>query len=329
MPKARKSQISLEDTAYYHCISRCVRRAYLCGQDPLTGRSFEHRRAWVEKRMLFLAQVFAIDICAYAVMSNHTHLVLHVDREKAQSWSLYEIISRWHRISKGAPFSHAYLNEQKRAELTSLQWKSLAELSEQWRERLYDISWFMRMLNEPIARQANQEDGCTGRFWEGRFKSQALLDDTALAACMAYVDLNPIRAGVETLPEKSQYTSIKKRCEMAPKGLQPKALLPFIGNHRKNTPKGLPFTFNDYLMLLDLTGRIIRPDKNGYIPRKSDDILFRLGLSQQTWESISGHFGKCFSGAVGKEQALRKFHNNLGSKRTAGLNASRKWLSAA
>ncbi len=82
MPKARKSQISLEDTAYYHCISRCVRRAYLCGQDPLTGRSFEHRRAWVEKRMLFLAQVFAIDICAYAVMSNHTHLVLHVDREK-------------------------------------------------------------------------------------------------------------------------------------------------------------------------------------------------------------------------------------------------------
>ncbi|MGF1687419.1 transposase, partial [Photobacterium japonica] len=77
MPKARKTQVSLTDTPYYHCVSRCVRRTFLCGKDPLTGKCYEHRRTWVEQRLLFLARVFSIDICAYAVMSNYTHIVLH------------------------------------------------------------------------------------------------------------------------------------------------------------------------------------------------------------------------------------------------------------
>ena len=90
MPKSRASQISLVDTPYYHCVSRCVRRAFLCGEDKVSGKSYEHRRQWVEDELLKLGQVFAIDICAYAVMSNHTHVVLCVDKDIALDWSIDE-----------------------------------------------------------------------------------------------------------------------------------------------------------------------------------------------------------------------------------------------
>jgi REP element-mobilizing transposase RayT len=85
MPKPRSSQVSLIDTSYYHCVSRCVRRAFLCGTDKYSGTSYEHRRAWVEDKVLWLSSVFAIGICAYAVMSNHMHLARRVVEEKIKS----------------------------------------------------------------------------------------------------------------------------------------------------------------------------------------------------------------------------------------------------
>jgi REP element-mobilizing transposase RayT len=154
--------------------------------------------------------VFAIDVCAYAVMSNHTHVVLHINKAKAEAWSMLDVLERWHSLHKGTLLTQKYL---KGDELDEASLKAVAELAEVYRNRLYDISWFMRHLNESIARQANKEDGCTGRFWEGRFKSQALLDEAALIACMAYVDLNPIRAKIAKTPEQSTHTSIKHRVE--------------------------------------------------------------------------------------------------------------------
>ena len=85
MPQPRKNQISLIDTPYYHCVSRCVRCSFLCGKDKFTGQSYEHRRGCVEERLLFLSSVFSIDICAYAVMSNHTHVLLFVDKDLADN----------------------------------------------------------------------------------------------------------------------------------------------------------------------------------------------------------------------------------------------------
>ena len=121
MPKARKAQICLEDTPYYHCVSRCVRRAYLCGEDQLTGKSYEHRRQWVQDRIHFLSQIFAIDICAYAVMSNHTHLVLHINKDLSDSWDTEEVIHRWHLLHKGTLLSHQYLNPEQRLNMSESQ----------------------------------------------------------------------------------------------------------------------------------------------------------------------------------------------------------------
>jgi REP element-mobilizing transposase RayT len=314
MPKPRATQISLEDTPYYHCVSRCVRRAFLCGEDHQTGRYFEHRRDWIEQRLFALAASFAIDLCAYAVMSNHTHVVLHVDIEQASGWSLHEIVERWHGLFAGTLISQRFLRGDT---LSDAEREYMRSLGEQWRERLTSVSWFMRCLNEHIARLANAEDGCTGRFWEGRFKSQALLDESALAACMAYVDLNPIRAGMAETPEQSDHTSIQQRLLAACKVssdtsdiIQPAQLMPFVGNPRRKMPKGLAFRLQDYLELVDWTGRQLRDGKRGVIPSDLPPLLQRLHIEPEAWLKLSRQFEGDFKTWVGSpsqvEQVCRK-----------------------
>ena len=86
MTRPRSALISLPDTPWYHMVNRCVRRAFLCGHDAHSGQNFEHRRGWVETRIRELASVFAIDVAAYAVMSNHYHIVLRIDADRARTW---------------------------------------------------------------------------------------------------------------------------------------------------------------------------------------------------------------------------------------------------
>ena len=153
MPQPRFQQISIEDTPYYHCISRCVRRAFLCGVDKQTGFNFEHRRQWIVDRIKLLSSVFAIDLCAYAVMSNHYHLVVRINADEVKQWSDEEVARRWMQIFSGPLLMHQFLAN---ADLTKAELKSVAELFSTWRKRLCDLSWFMRCLNEPIARMANR-----------------------------------------------------------------------------------------------------------------------------------------------------------------------------
>ncbi len=98
MPKPRYAQVSLDATPYYHCVSRCVRRAFLCGTDNFSGQTYEHRRGWIEDKLLELADIFAIDVAAYAIMSNHYHVVLHIDKPWVESWARHQIIQRWHQL---------------------------------------------------------------------------------------------------------------------------------------------------------------------------------------------------------------------------------------
>jgi len=214
LPRSKYVQEGQEGV--YHCFSRCVRRAFLYGFDPLTGRDFSHRKAWLVERLRYLAAVFAIEVCAYAVMENHYHIILRTRPDMVVLWSDREVATRWltlfprHRDPNGTPLPPG---EKEVCALADCR-ERIAEL----RGRLSSLSWFMGRLNEFIARAANKEDAVKGRFWESRFKCQALLDDAAIAACMVYVDLNPIRAGLAETPEGSDFTSIQERIHTWQKG---------------------------------------------------------------------------------------------------------------
>ncbi|MEH6394453.1 transposase [Pseudoalteromonas sp.] len=323
MATARHRQISLVDTRYYHCVSRCVRRAYLCGVDKYTGQSYEHRRQWVEDKLMRLASIFFIDICAYAVMSNHTHLVLHVDSKKAERINDRAIAIRWHKAFKGSDLTRRFA---KGDTLSSTEAATVSDNIKQYRKRLMDISWFMRSLNEYIARRANKGDNCKGRFWEGRFKSQALLDESALLACMAYVDLNPVRAGIAGTPEGSDFTGVQKRIAAATVGKQPQYLLRFSGMTTEHIAKGLPFELTSYLTLIDATGRCIRADKTGHISNDLAPLLERVNISTENWLKLTSKFTTVFHGAVGRPESLKLFCHHQHFKRRANLTNCEKLL---
>ena len=326
MPRPRYTQIAVESTPYYHCVSRCVRRAFLCGRDNSTGRDYEHRRKWIEDEILRLAELFALDVSAFAVMSNHFHLVLHINAPESAEWTDAEVIKRWHRLFKGTLQSQRFAAKQPQEKAAlELLGKHIVE----WRARLTNISWFMRILNEKVARLANKEDGCTGRFWEGRFKCQALLDEQALMACMAYVDLNPVRASIATTPEHSDHTSVKARSEAVKsegrvKGViakQPRQLQKFVGNPRNDMPPGLPFRLIDYLELVEWTGRKIHEDKRGSIDNTLPGILTRLDLDGEQWLYLTQNFESSFKTLVGTAYSLKMACVKMGYQRIPGKSA--------
>jgi REP element-mobilizing transposase RayT len=296
--------ISLADTPYYHITSRCVRRAFLCGVDHYSGQNYEHRRQWVVDRIRLLSSIFAIDVCAYAVMSNHYHLALKICPEQLEDLSEDDIMDRWCALFKGPLLIQNYRSGE---DLKPFERLAVSDIVNVWRSRLSSISWFMRCLNQPIARQANLEDNCTGKFWESRFTSQALKSEEALLSCMAYVDLNPVRAGIADTPETSSHTSIRER-------LQPefdlqhaiddqtecgdlldfktplKPLLPFESRLVNEPQTGILFNFEEYLALVDWTGRIIRSDKRGHIDDSLPPILARLQITADQWRINTTQF---------------------------------------
>ena len=330
MPTPRSQQISLSDTPFYHCISRCVRRTFLCGTDHVTNKDYSHRKQWIVERLALLSKTFAIEVCAYAVMSNHCHTVLKINVPLAQSWSDEAVMQRWEQLFSIPVLVKRYLNGQCHSGAEQDRARETIAL---FRERLMNISWFMRCLNEHIARKANAEDKCTGRFWEGRFKSQALLDEQAILSGMIYVDLNPIRAELCDTLEKSDYTSIKQRIEQFSSTERPSAtpatqtissikLSAFTGHSLKEN--GIAFNLTDYLELADWTGRMVREGKRGYIQSTTPGILQKLQLDEQTWMDTIQGFSKGFYSFVGPEQLLKSLCQKQNRHWVRGINACRK-----
>ena len=327
MTRARHQLIDLSATSYYHVINRCVRRSFLCGDDPYTQRNYDHRRQWLVDRIKHLSSIFSINIAAYAIMSNHYHLVLQVDKVSADMWTMDEVIEHWYRLYSGHPIVDDYLANR---DMSAIKLAKVEEYTQCWRERLYDISWFMKCLNEHISREANKEDNCTGKFWEGRFKSQALLDETALLSCMAYVDLNPIRAGIASNISDSDFTSIQERVKQF-KSHQRQHAKPNKDNHVPSQPYSLlpfspvvdnnaiPLNYSDYIELVDWSGRHVDPKKTGFIDENTPAILQKLGIDGDDWQLAVKNFRRQYGSFAGSEMQLRDYAHRHGRSWCKGV----------
>jgi len=362
---ARKEIVREGEVGIYHCVARCVRRAFLCGLDPVSGKNFEHRRAWIQQRLELLAANFACDVCAFSAMQNHLHVVLRTRPDLAEALSDEEVALRWWRIFPKRRNEDGTPADPEPHELRILVADPRAAAER--RKRLASISWFMRCLCEKIARRANKEDQCTGRFWEGRFKCQALLDESAVLACSVYVDLNPIRAGICSTPEQSRFTSAYQRiharqarrrrgkadaarrgrrgrtargkrfdargdawlcpisADAAPPGVKGKG-----GERLKPPPVHTPpcraswhgflsMKLDDYLRLLDWTGRQVRGDKRGAIPKDLAPILDRLAIDDRMWVASVRNFGRWFHRAAGRAEHLMEAATSAGKHWFQGI----------
>ena len=297
----------------------------------MCGGRYEHRRVWIRDRIAELAEIFAIDIIAYAVMDNHLHILLWTDPDRARAWSAEEVARRWLRL---CPKSIPAGTDLETAIARLAQDESRISIL---RKRLASLSFFMKSLKEPIARRANKEDERTGAFWEGRFKSYRIVDDAGVLTCAAYIDLNPIRAGIAETPETSEFTSVferiqawkaqraekrsvkkRKRNKKTPRrpDQQPVTLTRQRGTwltpmSSDTARKGQRVIFNfgvdRYLQLVDYLGRIVRSDKRGAIPKHLRPILERLELDVDAWlHVVTQNARKLWGTTVGRATSLAK-----------------------
>jgi hypothetical protein len=263
-------------------------------------------------------------------------------------WSDEEVARRWLRLCPARKTAAGEPEEPSDAEIAALTGvpQRLAEL----RRRLSDISWFMRMTAEPLARRANREEQTSGRFWQGRFKSTKLCDDAAILSGNVYVDLNVIRAGLADTPEESDFTSAQRRIQalaiaastmadepsrarqagtsaitddapdawLAPLPLDESAAepgpAPSACPARCSDRGFLPLPVEHYLELLDWTGRQLAAGKRGAIPTHLAPILERLQIAEGGWLNVVGNFGRLFYRVAGGPSSVSRQRTRLGRR---------------
>lgn len=342
MAEPRSKVVQPDTIGVYHCISRCVRRAFLCGYDHYTGQSYEHRRGWVQNRIYELSNLFGVDVFAYAIMSNHSHIVLRNRPDLAAQWTAREVAERWCQVFPG---SHRVGDDAWNLRVESLI-RDPARLAEV-RARLADISWFMRCLNEWIARRANHEDECSGHFWEGRFRCQALVDEGAILACMVYVDLNPVRAALASGLEDSCFTSVYDRLNARRAEERLRALGPlerptqaqrremdretekisaaaWLAPLSQTKPFGLSLDLDRYLDLVQWTLRALPGSQPGDVPMAVERVLDRFSLDAQRWAENVAAYGSLFHRIVGRSERLAEEARQRGQRWFRGQAGSRR-----
>ena len=265
------------------------------------------RKEWIEHRLQELAEIFAVSVGGFSVLDNHLHLLVRLDPDIATDWSEKEVVRRWGRLFPPRDKSRQPLpvtDDWVQGRLKDVSWVARA------RERLQRLSWFTKCLKEPLARLANRHDKSRGAFFEERFKSVAILDEESLLATRAYIDLNPVVAGIVEVPEASPHTSATTRVEhvkaqgrtnnleaanhgslagsVASVGLEETIWLCPIEDRRAldSSREGMleGFSLGSYLVLVDYTGRLFR-DGTALISSELSGIFERLGSSVESWRA--------------------------------------------
>lgn len=322
MSRVTRAEIfSPNEVAILHVIARVCRRCFLFGRDPVTGKNFDHRKGWIENQIKIQAANFGIDLLAFSLMSNHFHQVLRSRPDVVETWDDSEVARRWLMICPKRKDEKGNAMPPNDVELDKI--RNNPNEIVKIRNRLSDISWWMRILCQRIGTRANREDKEVGKFFQGRFKAVRLLDEEAILACSVYVDLNPIRAAIAESIEGSHYTSGKLRCESAQSEsgsaerpddfLSPIPIedLPEKKSHSSNegnkrcSDKGfLRLSSLDYLQLLDLTARLNKSGSRGATPADLPPLLKRLGLEVDTWGDLTKDFGRIFGQVAGKPESI-------------------------
>ena len=342
---ARAEVFGADEVAIVHVMNRTVRRCFLLGDDPVTGKNYDHRKQWIDDQLVHQARHFGIDLLCQAILSNHFHLVLRSRPDVVAEWDDTEVARRWLMLCPVSKNDKGRPMEPSEFELNHI--RKNKEKLKVIRSRLSDISWWMRLLSQNIAQRANLEDGEVGKFWQARYRAVRLLDETAVLACAAYVDLNPIRAALAETIEDSDFTSAQKRLI----GVSGKANAAVSGGHlapvdlkertgktgpcankrkQRCSNKGfLPMSTADYLQLLDWTARQQRADKRGSTPKQFAPLFERLGISADVWCRLVKDFGRLFSLVAGQPQRIDEHRSQSNSHRYRARKDTRELLASA
>lgn len=210
--KLRSEIFRPEEQAIVHVMNRCVRQCFLLGFDRKTGKNFGYRRAMFENELRKATGGFAIDMLTYAIMDNHFHLILRSRPDVVLAWDDLEVVLHWHKLCPMFWDADGQPTANPPREMLAAVAQDLEQVAI-WRKRLSDISWFLKLVSQKIAKWCNALDDAHGHFWEGRFKAILLLDERALLACSMYVDLNRIQAELAASLEESDYTSVQRRLQ--------------------------------------------------------------------------------------------------------------------
>jgi hypothetical protein len=304
MTTARKELVDVAVTRWYHCISRCVRSAFLMVDGAVD------RKLWIKNRLQLLAKTFSISVGGFAALDNHLHVLCRLDPEESLKWTAEQVVRRWIAIYPPAKLAMDDPDTVQTWVDHEVENKARIEVL---RERLSNLGWFMKALKEPLARLANKADGCRGTFWEARYKSIAVLDPESLLATSVYIDLNPLAAGIAETPEQSDYTSIRQRvlharakgktevlkaarqgsvaASMAAGNVEQDHWLVPIEDRRRysNAPtnsnrEGMlaSFSLGSYLLLVDYACRLYR-DGKASMNSAEKEVFDRLDTSQEFW----------------------------------------------